>query len=323
MLSALANVAAASVTVAAPFVDTGTEIAASNNDTSSLSDISFINSYPPTPPVTVPAVVGGVGNLDSIKLPSAFDPPWPLDKSLPDWVKVCDAFQFYEEKNNCKKVLLAMSYGIVSKSGHVIVRDFEDNAFRICKERKKVIPGNSEFRAEVMRRVCCMNLKKPRCNNWTQDKMLEWLFQNPISSHADVFFIQREVEGFINLIYESQNENEAISRRLWTTNMPYLRLYHTLLDDKVYEAFCNKDNKMTREELDARNSDAKPPSFEKLASDLFNDRSFKPTTYPLPELHSDFADAIELSFEDMPGAMTEDDVKNRLGECRTKLILVR
>ena len=51
-----------------------------------------------------------------------------------------------------------------------------------------------------------------------------------------------------------QCEDDRILHRTWSTDIPYLRLYHTLIEDIIHlslgQAFATK----TREQLDGQNS---------------------------------------------------------------------
>jgi hypothetical protein len=74
--------------------------------------------------------------------------------------------------------------------------------------------------------------------------------------------------------------------------------------------------------LDARNSDARPPTYYEKVAELYNS-DIMYVSCALPELHSTFADSMVLSFDEMPGgAITADEAKTRLGEARAKMISV-
>jgi hypothetical protein len=87
-------------------------------------------------------------------------------------------------------------------------------------------------------------------------------------------------------------------------------------------AFLERDNGLKHQQLDARNSDTRPKQFEEEAAALFNNTAFAPTTLLLPSLHSDFADAVLLCLEDIPGPITPGEVKSRMANSRTKLMEV-
>ena len=74
-----------------------------------------------------------------------------------------------------------------------------------------------------------------------------------------------------------QREDDRILHCTWSTDIPYLRLYHTLIKDNTHlslgEAFATK----TREQLDGQNSNSFKSFYEK-AADRFNDASWIPNS---------------------------------------------
>ena len=81
---------------------------------------------------------------------------------------------------------------------------------------------------------------------------------------------------------------------------------------------------MSREELDARNNEERPETFEEVVAKLYNDPENIYYTELLPDLHFVYAEVIELDFNDMPGGkISAEDVKKKIAECRAKLIQVR
>jgi hypothetical protein len=82
------------------------------------------------------------------------------------------------------------------------------------------------------------------------------------------------------------------------------------------------NNTMTRPELDARNSTQRPENLYEIVARLFNDRSSIYITEQVPDLHHCFAYPISLSFSDMPGEVTPEEVKKRFADARAKLIKI-
>ena len=74
---------------------------------------------------------------------------------------------------------------------------------------------------------------------------------------------------------------------MWSTDIPYLHLYHTLIKDNIRlslgEAFAMK----TREQLDVQNRNLFKSFYEK-AADLYNNVNWIPNSLVLPDLHEDF-----------------------------------
>ena len=90
------------------------------------------------------------------------------------------------------------------------------------------------------------------------------------------------------MVNESQQrEDDRILHRKWSTDILYLRLCHTLIEDNIRlslgEAFAMK----TREQLDGQNSNLFN-SFYKKAADCFNNASWIPNSLVIPDLHEDF-----------------------------------
>ena len=80
---------------------------------------------------------------------------------------------------------------------------------------------------------------------------------------------------------------------------------------------------LTRAQLDARNNEDRPATVWEIVAQNFNDERFVVYTESHPDLHSTFADVMELKFKDMPGgAITPEDAKKKFGDARAKLIQV-
>ena len=98
--------------------------------------------------------------------------------------------------------------------------------------------------------------RQPRPSNWKIDKCIEYLLENPIST-SEVYNLDwiesklKEWKGIQEMVNESQQcEDDRILHRTWSTDIPYLCIYHTLIEDSIHlllgEAFATK----TREQLD-------------------------------------------------------------------------
>ena len=83
---------------------------------------------------------------------------------------------------------------------------------------------------------------------------------NPIPTleKADLDWLESELDkwkGIQVMINEShQNENDQILHRSWTSDIAFLCLYHTLVEDGIRSAFGKAYNAKTQEELDGRNT---------------------------------------------------------------------
>ena len=156
-------------------------------------------------------------------------------------------------------------------------------------------PDASTLKLEVTRRwkAYTKSGRQPRPSNWKIDKCIEYLMENPIPTTEihDLDWIESELKewkGIQEMVNESQQrEDDRILHRTWSTDIPYLHLYHTLIEDNIRlslgEAFATK----TREQLDGRNSNLFKSFYEK-AADRFNDASWIPNSLIIPDLHEDF-----------------------------------
>ena len=135
--------------------------------------------------------------------------------------------------------------------------------------------------------------RQPRPSNWKIDKCIEYLLENPIPTMEihDLDWIEgklKEWKGIQEMVNESQQrEDDWILHHTWSTDIPYLCLYHTLIEDNIClslgEAFAMK----TREQLDGRNSNLFKLFYEK-AADRFNNANWILNSIVLPDLHEDF-----------------------------------
>ena len=129
--------------------------------------------------------------------------------------------------------------------------------------------------------------------NWKIDKCIEHLLENPIPTTEvhDLDRIESELKewkGIQEMVNKSQqHEDDQILHCMWLMDIPYLSLYHTLIEDNIRlslgEAFAMK----TREQLDGQNSNLFKSFYEK-AADHFNDAISILNSLVLPDLHEDF-----------------------------------
>ena len=80
---------------------------------------------------------------------------------------------------------------------------------------------------------------QPRPSNWKIDKCIDYLMSNPIPTleEADLDWLESELDewkGIQVMINEShQNANDWILHHSSTSDIPFLRLYHTLVEDGI------------------------------------------------------------------------------------------
>ena len=148
---------------------------------------------------------------------------------------------------------------------------------------------------------------------------------NPIPSteHVDQQWLKEEIQewkGIQEMINESQqNEEDKVLHHTWSNDIPFLRLYHTLVDDSVRGAFGEAFAVKTREELDGRHS-ALYKDFYKKAADRFNDKEWVPNSLVVPDLHEDFKRSKPLPLNVTP--ITAEQFKKKLSDNRYKMVKV-
>jgi hypothetical protein len=86
----------------------------------------------------------------------------------------------------------------------------------------------------------------------------------------------------------------------WTTNDPYLRLYHCIFAEETRDALMRLNDVMTRAELDARNSVERPENFFEAVARLFNDTNKIFVTDCVPDLHFHFEFPLYLTLTTCP-----------------------
>ena len=80
---------------------------------------------------------------------------------------------------------------------------------------------------------------RPCPTNWKINKCNDYLFSHPIptSEKADLEFLQSELDkwkGIQETINESHiREEDHIIHQSWSSDIPYLHLYHTLVEDNI------------------------------------------------------------------------------------------
>jgi hypothetical protein len=118
------------------------------------------------------------------------------------------------------------------------------------------------------------------------------------------------------------NAPDGTRNPAWHTPLPYLRLYCCMTLDEVKVQMADQFRVLDKDQLSARNSDVRPPNYFELLADKWNDASLNFTTERLPELHSNLADPILLSFEDMPGKTNPEQIKRKVAGSRASLAQV-
>ena len=152
-------------------------------------------------------------------------------------------------------VLFAMAIGCHSRD---VLDHKEPPSSQSKVYHSEVKPDASTLKLEVTQcwKAYMKSGRQPRPSNWKIDKCIEYLFENPIPTTEvhDSDWIEsklKEWKGIQEMVNESQQrEDDQILHCMWSMDIPYLCLYHTLIEDNIHlslrEAFATK----TREQLD-------------------------------------------------------------------------
>ena len=190
------------------------------------------------------------------------------------------------------RVLFAMAIGCNTRS----LPSDKDPPFSKSKVyHTEIKPDAATLKLEITRRWKAYHFsgRQPRPANWKIQKWNQFLMANPIpsSEEVDLDWLASELDewkGIQQMINKSQQrEDDRVIHRSWSTDVPFLRLYHTLVDDSLRAAFGKAYAAKMREELDGRNSSLFQPFYEK-ASNHFNDPNWIPHSLILPDLHEDY-----------------------------------
>ena len=139
---------------------------------------------------------------------------------------------------NDLRVLFAM---VVSCSSHEFP-DHKNPPFLKAKAyHSKVKPDAATLKLEVKQhwKAYFSTTCQPCPTNWKIDKCHEYLLSHPIptSKKADLDFFESEIQewkGIQSMINESQDqEDDQIIHHSWSSDIPYLHLYHTLVEDSI------------------------------------------------------------------------------------------
>jgi hypothetical protein len=227
--------------------------------------------------------------------------------------------------------LMSMCIGLKSQDERTL-GDACVEPYSSMKHRKKVNPTQKHMTEEIKRRAVSAGEDLPTCKYWTKEKLVIWLNDNPVSEPDDITFLVTAEKHLYETVTSSKTEATTVSdtssassasrAASWTTNEPYLRLYHSIFHEDVLSLLMSMNDVMDRPTLDARNSSARPETFFEAVARIFNDDCIFFTTEILPDLHYAFSHPIILDIEDMPGTVTPEEVKKRFADARAKLIKI-
>ena len=184
-------------------------------------------------------------------------------------------------------------------------------------------PDAVALKLEITRRWKAYHFsgRQPRPANWKIEKCNQFLMANPIpaSEKCHLDWLASELDewkGIQKLINESQErEDDRAIHHSWSSDVPFLHLYHTLVDDSRRSAFGKAYAAKMREELDGRNSSLFQTFYGK-ASNHFNDPNWIPHSLVLPDLHEDYTKSRPLPLKVAP------EFQKKLNDNRYKMVKV-
>jgi hypothetical protein len=239
-----------------------------------------------------------------------------------------DCEKIYKANGNSVQHLLVMAFGLTDGKGRNLA-EFEDDEAYKTHLNKAFAPKVPLMKAEMKRRAEKMGFMKFRKSSVLKPEAMQWLKMNPVNDPRDIEWLMKTEKELYKTLLEAVKESQAAEKEKlinsnWTGNLPWLRLYCCMTHDDAKQAMLTKDDLLNRDELDARNSDSSPETYEEAVARLYNDPEVEFYTEVLPGLHETFARPICSDFSLMPGgSITAEDTKKKIGDARAKLLQVR
>jgi hypothetical protein len=184
--------------------------------------------------------------------------------------ELCLSNRLYIDSGNDKKVLYLLCIGLTDSSGISPLFSFEQEPWsRLPKTSLR--PRNIDYVREIARRASLFDINPPpRASNWTRIQINDWLERNPVRENADVDFLGNEVKRLHGVLVRAQEQARrmdamnntthgrgAAGGQKWRGIVPYLRIILCLTQDSVKCLYLMRADTRSRQELDARNSEAR------------------------------------------------------------------
>ena len=247
---------------------------------------------------------------------------------------ISNAQRAYLESNNSKKQLFLMCLGLTEDDeGGSPMLNLDAEPWNTVKKRD-IKPTRLDCVEEILRRIKDMasttaagraHQHKPA--NWGLNKCMEWLQEHPLVDEQDISFLKNEVYRvkavILNAQQEQQDEEARQAGGQWRGPIPYMRLILCLTEDAVKAAFLRRADARTRQELDARNSDVRPPTAFELIANKWNDKDFNPVA-AASECHEDFSAPTNCAHSQVATLMpaSSQKVEDVLASIRSNLLRV-
>lgn len=234
---------------------------------------------------------------DTIISPSRRQAATPSSlEQTPEPPGVSETERYYETNGRTQVGLITLCIGQKTPDGKDLI-DVDEEPWK-TEAKSSIKPKAKDLKEEVKRRAAIINLHpQPRPNAWSVPELMEWLMVNLVQGQQDVRFLLMESERIRNMMLAAQIERQvevvALQGADWRGNVPYLRLVHCLLEDDIKPAYLRRHEPWSREMLDSRNSESRPPTVYEIIADRWNSIAFNPST-EVSQCHFDFSSQIGL-----------------------------
>jgi hypothetical protein len=238
-----------------------------------------------------------------------------------------NAREFHAFYGFTPKFLYAMTIGLKEvrdddedddESGDApVLMDINKDPWKKMK-RTDVKAMKPELLAEVYRR--CKKGTEPKATFWTVVKLTERLMKNPILDLVDLAFVRGKVAELMQMHQAVVAEHQDLFAGRWVAPVPQLRLIMCLIEDDIKPKFLTRNQALTRQQLDGRNSDLRDPTVYELIAARWNSDTFDPVV-PASDVHEDFLEATDCSHAmvDHMTPATATKVKDLISQMRSDL----
>ena len=233
------------------------------------------------------------------------------------------------------KILVAMAQGLRDAAGKEIADYENDEPFKSFFNKKMIKPSNAILWDEVERRKLMKNIQGRKTGKqWKTSRYLTWLRENPLLNTDDIAYVKDKIGVLKNCIVlaEAENKNGTAAAAAagkapsFRGTTAHLRLIEAVIGAEDSRMAYLKDlNSLKRHELDGRHNplSARPNPWQ-LASQYYNDPSFKPVSTAYPNLHSALAVEIDCSWDAVLhlGPISPEKAKDKFSKMRVETNIV-
>ena len=161
---------------------------------------------------------------------------------------------------------------------------------------------------------------KLNANNKKFEELFDMLYETPLDGD-DKEFVESSVSEYLkdisSAVKDAEDKKRLAGGRAEVTDRLRWMLTFDLCDE-IREAYLKVQDVLTREELDARNSDSAGKDFHDLVAAKFNDETWVPQTSAKPDLHSFFLSPIQCDKREY-FSLTKEKSKSLLLDYKHKL----